>query len=97
VLVDEYGHFKAFGYEAEHDYYLGMLEGRKYELYKNFKMTLYKNKDLSLHSIILSANNKPHKAIDIFAMALRFLMDHFLDNLKQSKIDNIDLIRDMIK
>ena len=46
VLIDRNKKFVSFGYKAEHDYsqFCAARKGEDYDLFRHFKMKLYKNK-----------------------------------------------------
>lgn len=88
VLINPHHQFDSFGYEAENKYAALAFE-RKHQswlFFRHFKMLLYHNKKLARDTIIEDIKGTPMPAMTIFAMALRYLRENFLQELHKQVI-----------
>lgn len=88
ILVDKDRKFNAFGYEAEEKYTQLLEDGEAegWALFRRFKMTLYKNPDLSKGLEVIDLSGKVKiPAIAAFSMAIRYLKDHALATLNERR------------
>ncbi|XP_021376572.1 heat shock 70 kDa protein 12B-like isoform X2 [Mizuhopecten yessoensis] len=78
ILFDKDQKFVNFGYEAEDKYANLALDNMHHEYYffKQFKMSLHKNKDLNRDTLIEDESGKSMKAKTVFASGIRFLKNH---------------------
>ncbi|KAL4217391.1 hypothetical protein ACF0H5_023842 [Mactra antiquata] len=94
VLVNPSGGFHSFGYDAEEIYTDLVLDEKAtgWGLFTQFKMSLYKNKNLSQNTKIKDITKKISKpAFTIVTMALEYIADHAKRTVKSRKeTANID-------
>lgn len=78
ILFNPRGQFDAFGYEAEDKYSDLALDNahRDWFYFRRFKMMLYDSKDVHHTTKIKDETGKEMLAMDVFAAAIRYLMDH---------------------
>ncbi|XP_078325244.1 heat shock 70 kDa protein 12A-like isoform X3 [Crassostrea virginica] len=90
VLIKPNGKdYISFGYEAERDY-LDMEpdEQKKHYLFRQFKMKLFKNPDLSETTTLMDMTDKELPAVDVFAAVIRYFRESLQKRLNtRSMID----------
>ncbi|KAK3576501.1 hypothetical protein CHS0354_034177 [Potamilus streckersoni] len=78
VLCNANKEFHSFGYEAE-GHFSALPDDDEdpsdWYFFKNFKMLLYKEQDLSRGTELLDATGKKMLAIDVFVMCIKYLKD----------------------
>lgn len=89
LLLNPKGNFDSFGYPAEGKYYNLMNDDAHHgwKFFKRFKMILLNEKNLSKETMILDDQNNMFKAIDVFALSLKFIKDDLDEELKKTGYD----------
>ncbi|XP_053383497.1 heat shock 70 kDa protein 12B-like [Mercenaria mercenaria] len=89
VLLKPDKKFDSFGIQAEHKY-LELAEVNKnngWHLFRGFKMVLQNDKKLTRSTKVEDINGVSMSALSIFTMSIRFLKDHFLNNVTKQVPD----------
>ncbi|KAK3099585.1 hypothetical protein FSP39_006557 [Pinctada imbricata] len=83
VLFSPDGTFKAFGFEAEEFFSDDTKEDRdQYYFFKNFKMILYKDKEISRHTQLKDISGvKSLPAIDVFSSVIKYFCSLLMDKI----------------
>ncbi|XP_076142902.1 heat shock 70 kDa protein 12A-like [Alosa pseudoharengus] len=82
VMFDSDGNFQCFGYAAMKKYTKkASLQGNEY-FFSNFKMELYKNKDIKSDLELTALHGGKMAAVKVFAESLRYLKDHALSKIQ---------------
>lgn len=89
LLLNPKGEFDSFGYPAEGKYYNLMNDDAHHgwKFFKRFKMILLNEKNLSKETMIPDDQNNMFKAIDVFALSLKFIKDDLDTDLKKTGYD----------
>lgn len=89
LLLNPKGEFDSFGYPAEGKYYNLMNDDAHHgwKFFKRFKMILLNEKNLSKETMIPDDQNNTFKAIDVFALSLKFIKDDLDTELKKTGYD----------
>ncbi|XP_064601147.1 heat shock 70 kDa protein 12B-like [Liolophura sinensis] len=89
VLIDPYGDFHSFGYEAETNYsqLAKNKEEKNWLLFRRFKMNLYKS-EISETMELESVSGQRFNALSVFAMSILYLKEHFSRSLRQQVADS---------
>ncbi|XP_045182072.2 heat shock 70 kDa protein 12A-like [Mercenaria mercenaria] len=85
VLLNDKKEFHSFGFEAENKY-ASLAEDNKHRgwlFFRRFKMLLHNNESLSRATTIEDINGTKMPAMTIFSMSIRYLKDHFLEQLNK--------------
>ncbi|XP_053385546.1 heat shock 70 kDa protein 12B-like [Mercenaria mercenaria] len=85
---------EAFGYEAEDMYEdkHGRGEGQDYYFFKHFKMKLHQKltKKIDLQMTLEDESKKTLPAIQVFALAIKYLKENLLERVKDTQLDDIE-------
>lgn len=89
LLLNPKGEFDSFGYPAEGKYYNLTNDDAHHgwKFFKRFKMILLNEKNLSKETMIPDDQNNMFKAIDVFALSLKFIKDDLDTDLKKTGYD----------
>lgn len=89
LLLNPKGEFDSFGYPAEGKYYNLTNDDAHHgwKFFKRFKMILLNEKNLSKETIIPDDQNNMFKAIDVFALSLKFIKKDLEKDLKKTGYD----------
>ncbi|KAH3890513.1 heat shock 70 kDa protein 12A-like [Dreissena polymorpha] len=81
VLFSQEGKFDSFGYDAEEKYLtLAMDEQHiRWFYFKNFKMLLYENKNLTRSTMLTDDKGLKMPAHKVFSACIRYLKDHLVN------------------
>lgn len=94
ILFDSMKRFHSFGLEAEDAYAELSREGRANSMYffKQFKLSLHKDKDLGRGTKIKEVGKKEMLALDVFAESIRYLKQHAVDEMsKHNRVRHEDI------
>jgi molecular chaperone DnaK (HSP70) len=87
ILTGPKDEFIAFGYDAESEYSNKLKDGRiGYHLFKNFKMMVHMNTNLSKTTEVKSITGKSMPAFDVFVYIFISLKKNCLDSLMKSAL-----------
>ncbi|XP_053399692.1 heat shock 70 kDa protein 12B-like [Mercenaria mercenaria] len=90
VLLSPKKEFEAFGYEAETKF-AGLAEEGKHHgwyYFRRFKMTLFDDRKLNRHTSIEDISGKKMPALVIFAHAIRYLKNNFMQTV-HNRVQNV--------
>ncbi|XP_052790119.1 heat shock 70 kDa protein 12A-like [Mya arenaria] len=97
ILLNPEGSFHSFGFEAE-DKFANLSEAEEHgdwRLFRQFKMLLLSEGQLKRSTTIADVSKKKEHempAIEIFAMSIQYLKDHFLEQIKSQGLDETSFI-----
>ncbi|XP_076084481.1 heat shock 70 kDa protein 12B-like [Mytilus galloprovincialis] len=85
LLLNDKKQFIAFGYDAENQYSDIVMDEKQdeYFYFHRFKMNLHNNKNISSEMFLEDILGKPVRAVDVFSLSIKALVDHFMDSVKK--------------